>query len=94
MPLQFGDLGQRCQWINSVIFTANWESAKQRIFHKTTTLETFVDLVENPAVCGNFLDAKNIKPSHPSWIDPILDSTITWNHMMHLKLTTNVKNSS
>ncbi|KAG9309152.1 hypothetical protein JVU11DRAFT_10862 [Chiua virens] len=84
---RFGDLGQRCQWVDGSIVAANRESETTVDVHKTTTLKQFVDLTESPQVCGNFLDSKDVNPNHPWWIDPLMDSTMAWNQTLYLRLT-------
>ncbi|KAG8220308.1 hypothetical protein J3R82DRAFT_3500 [Butyriboletus roseoflavus] len=51
------------------------------------TMERFIDLVEDPTVCRNFLDSKDTNPSPPMWVMPLLNSTFAWNHTMHLQFT-------
>ncbi|KAG9309164.1 hypothetical protein JVU11DRAFT_10875 [Chiua virens] len=83
----FGDLGQRCQWLEGRLVASNRESEKIVDPHQTTTLKDFVDLMDSPQVCGNFLDSKDINPSRPWWIDPLIDSTTAWNQTLYLRLT-------
>lgn len=94
MALHFGSLGQRCQWVDGVLLAANREAEEEFPvhFHQTTTLKTFVDLVQDTTTCGNFLDGKDISPSPPMWVTPLLDSTVAWNQTMHLGFTQKVQN--
>ncbi|KAG6370279.1 hypothetical protein JVT61DRAFT_12230 [Boletus reticuloceps] len=84
---QIGNLGQRCQWIEGIRFANRDEASDEKSYHEVTSLETFLDLADDPNVCGNFLDSKNVNPSPPSWMDPLLDSTTAWNQTMHLNFT-------
>ena len=70
MSLQFGNLGQSCQWVDGVQFAKFREGEEETLFHEMITLERFVDLVEDPKTCGNFLDAKDVNPSPPMWGAP------------------------
>lgn len=87
MALHFGNLGQRCQWVDGILVAANRESSDTIPVHRTTTLNAFIDEVDNPSTCGNFLDGKDTTPSVPAWAAPLLDSTSAWNHTMHLRFT-------
>ncbi|KAG8221213.1 hypothetical protein J3R82DRAFT_2791 [Butyriboletus roseoflavus] len=87
MGVQFGNLGHRCQWVDGVFVAANRNSPEEIGIHRTTTMERFIDLVEDPTVCGNFLDSKDTNPSPLMWVMPLLDSTFAWNHTMHLRFT-------
>ena len=85
MALQFGDLGQRCQWVDGVLFAKSREISPEMTIHKITTLATFMDLVPDTTTCGNYLDGKDLNPNPPAWASPLLDSTIAWNQTMHLR---------
>lgn len=87
MALHFGSLDQRCQWIDGVLYSASKEPTgkKKQPFHKVTTLEKFIDLMKDGNTCGNFLDAKDVNPTPPTWMTPLLDSTLAWNQTMHLR---------
>lgn len=80
---QLGNLGQRCQWIDGIRYAESQE-APGITYHEVTTLERFIDLADDPKVCGNFLDAKDGNPTPPPWMQPLLDSTMAWNQTMHL----------
>ena len=91
MELQFGSLGQSCEWVDGVLFAIKREAVNDIPFHRTTTLKDFVDCVEDTTTCGNFLDSKDLNPSVPMWMTPLLDSTVAWNQTMHLKFTQKAK---
>lgn len=91
MSLQFGNIGQRCQWIDGVRLAACRDSSEVGEYHQVTTLEKFVDMVKDTSTCGNYLDAKDVNPSPPTWVTPLLDSTVAWNHTLHLTFTQNAK---
>jgi len=84
MVHHFGSLGNRCQWIDGVQFTAFREAEEEKPFHQVTTMERFVDLIKDSNTCGNFLDAKDMNPCPPTWVTPLLNSTMAWNQMLHL----------
>ncbi|KAF8414637.1 hypothetical protein L210DRAFT_3658740 [Boletus edulis BED1] len=87
MSLQFGDLGMRCQWVDGCIVAANrdFKPEKQAAYHKFTTMAELIEKVEDPTVCGNFLDGKDMNAGTPVWAKPLIDSTIAWEHTMHLR---------
>ena len=87
MALQFGDLGFRCLWVDGSVIAANMnvEPKNQKPYHKVTSMSKFIELVEDATVCGNFLDGKDMNPSPPTWVKPLLDSTIAWEHTVHLR---------
>ncbi|KAG8214274.1 hypothetical protein J3R82DRAFT_9218 [Butyriboletus roseoflavus] len=87
MGLQFGDLGQRCQWVDGVLYAADQDLPESQGIHKTTSLQRFIDLVQDTTTCGNFLDGKDLNPSTPTWATPLLHSSIAWNHTMHVRFT-------
>jgi hypothetical protein len=87
LGLQFGTLGERCHWVDGKLFAMNRESEEGLPFHRTTTLNTFIDWVDDTSTCGNFLDGKDLDPSAPAWMKPLLDSTAAWNQTMHLRFT-------
>ena len=88
MALQFGDLGQRCQWLEGSLYAASQDDPEEEIpAHMVTTLEEFIDQVQDGAVCGNFLDGKDGTPSPPLWATPLFQSTAAWNHTMHLRFS-------
>lgn len=87
MALQFGDLRFHCQWVDATLLTASRGIDEPIPYHKKTMLEIFVELAEDPTTCGNFLDGKDMNPTPPMWSKPLLDSTITWEHTMHLRFT-------
>lgn len=92
MALQFGNLGQRCQWIEGSLYAASQDDVEAMLpFHMITTLEDFIDQAEDPTVCGNFLDGKDTNPCPPLWATPLFDSTTAWNHTMHLRFRQTVK---
>ncbi|KAG6372929.1 hypothetical protein JVT61DRAFT_6963 [Boletus reticuloceps] len=84
---QVGNIGQRCQWIEGTWFTAREEGTEEMSYHEVTTLERFLDLVDDPNICGNFLDSKDVNSSPPTWMGPLLDLTTAWNQTMHLNFT-------
>ena len=87
MALQFGDLGQRCQWLDGVLLAKAMDSSDgtRKTVHRITTLDAFMDLVPDTTTCGNYLDGKDLNPIPPAWVSPLLDSTIAWNQTMHLR---------
>jgi hypothetical protein len=87
IALQFGNLGQICQWVEGVLYAADDGGSETVTIHKTTTMEQFIDLVDDPTICGNFLDGKDTNSSAPMWSTPLLDSTVAWNQTMHLRFT-------
>ncbi|KAG6378030.1 hypothetical protein JVT61DRAFT_13709 [Boletus reticuloceps] len=82
--VQVGNLGQRCQWIEGIRFANRDEASEETSYHEVTSLERFLDLIDDPNICGNFLDSKNVNPSPLAWMHPLLDSTTAWNQTMHL----------
>ncbi|KAH7916862.1 hypothetical protein BV22DRAFT_1052859, partial [Leucogyrophana mollusca] len=93
MSLQFGDLGQRCEWSDACVSATNRELPEKEWepTHQTTTLKTFIDLVGDPTTCGNWLDGKNLSPSPPPWVAPLLHCTNAWNQTMHVTLKEGAK---
>ena len=66
MALHFGGLGNRCQWIDGVQLATARHAEVEQSFHQVTTMERFLDLIEDTNTCGNFLDAKDMNPSLPT----------------------------
>ncbi|KAG6374927.1 hypothetical protein JVT61DRAFT_3672 [Boletus reticuloceps] len=92
MMLQFGNLGQHCQWIEGTLYVANQDDTEEPILtHMTMTLEELIDQVEDTTVCGNFLDGKDMTPSPPLWAVPLFQSTTAWNNTMHLQFSQKAK---
>lgn len=85
MALQFGELGMRCQWSDGCSLARNREKKVKSEYHKVTTMSEFIELAEDPTVCGNFLDGKNLNAGIPMWARPLLDSNNAWEHTMHLR---------
>jgi hypothetical protein len=83
----FGDLGQPIQWQEGFQFAKNraYPHPRSLPYHRTTTLKYFLDTVEDPTICGNWLDGKNMSPNPPSVLSPILDSTSAWNMTFNLR---------
>ncbi|KAG6374920.1 hypothetical protein JVT61DRAFT_3663 [Boletus reticuloceps] len=52
--------------------------------HIVTSLDNFINLVTDTAICGNYLDGKDLNPCLPSslWAMPLFDSTNAWNQTM------------
>ncbi|KAG6378035.1 hypothetical protein JVT61DRAFT_13715 [Boletus reticuloceps] len=84
---QVSNLRQSCQWIKGTQFAAREEGTEEMSYHEVTTLERFLNLVDDLNICGNFLDSKDVNPSPPTWMGPLLDSTTAWNQTMHLNFT-------
>ena len=91
MDLQFGTLSQRCQWVDGVLLVMKQKANENLPFHRITTLNTFIDQVEDMSTYGNFLDGKDLNLSSPTWMKPLLDSTAAWNQPMHLRFTQKAK---
>ena len=87
MDLQFGTLGQRCEWVDGVLFAMQREAYDDVPVHRRTTLNKFIDWVDDTTTCGNFLDGKDLNPIAPVWMKPVLDSAAAWNQTMHLRFT-------
>ncbi|KAF9219652.1 hypothetical protein BS17DRAFT_769872 [Gyrodon lividus] len=66
MGLQFGNLGQRWQWIDGILYKKSRENegkggvSDKVEYHKMSTMEEFMDLTEDMTVCGNFLDGNDL----------------------------------
>ena len=56
--------------VDGVLWTVDWNSSEVIGTHRTTTMERFVNLVKDPMVCSNFLDAKDMNLSPPMWAMP------------------------
>ncbi|KAG6371345.1 hypothetical protein JVT61DRAFT_9541 [Boletus reticuloceps] len=90
MALQFGNLAQRCQWLEGTLLVVNEQEdnpASLVPVHMVMSLENFIDLVTDTAVCGNYLDGKDLNPCPPLWVTPLFDSTNAWNQKMHLRFS-------
>ncbi|KAF8134211.1 hypothetical protein EV363DRAFT_1160900 [Boletus edulis] len=90
MQLQFGNLAQRCEWLEGTLLAASEEQDDEESVvppHMITSLQQFIDLVEDTGICGNYLDGKDLNPCPPLWATPLFDSTNAWNHTMHLRFT-------
>ncbi|KAG6372926.1 hypothetical protein JVT61DRAFT_6960 [Boletus reticuloceps] len=70
---QVSNLGQRCQWIKGIWFANRDKASEETSYHEVTSLERFLDLIDDPNVCGNFLDSKNVNLSPPAWMHPLND---------------------
>ncbi|KAG6376671.1 hypothetical protein JVT61DRAFT_1674 [Boletus reticuloceps] len=87
MSLKFRDPGMQCQWADGCITTTNRDTkkGKEASSHNITSLSEFIEKVEDLNVCGNFLDGKDMNTGTPVWAKPLIDSTITWEHTLHLR---------
>lgn len=86
MALQFGDLGMRSQWADGCRVAASRDrKGGMGEHHRITTMSEFIKLAEDPTVCGNFLDGKDVNMGGPMWAKPLLHSSIAWEHTMHLR---------
>ncbi|KIK74496.1 hypothetical protein PAXRUDRAFT_29162, partial [Paxillus rubicundulus Ve08.2h10] len=85
VALHCGDLGQRCHWLDGVLYSMQEPGSDPIEVHRTTTMEDFLDMANDPSVCGNFLDGKDLVPNPPTWTRPSFDSTTAWNQTIHLK---------
>ncbi|KAH7904348.1 hypothetical protein BJ138DRAFT_1119503 [Hygrophoropsis aurantiaca] len=89
--LQMGDLGQRCEWIDGILMALARDDSADIAIHRRSSLKQFLDLTGDPTICGNFLDAKNVNPSPPQIITPLLDSTTAWNQTLYMRLVAEKK---
>lgn len=88
LALHFGNLGQRCQWIEGTLYAAEQDDSETTIpIHMITSMEEFIDMVEDTSSCGNYLDGKDMNPCPPFWATPLFHSTDAWNHSMHLRFS-------
>jgi hypothetical protein len=90
MRNNFGDLGQRAQWFDTISFAQNRDidvddDGLLPPYHFQSTLQDFLDKIEDTSVCGNWLDCRHLHPNPPSFITPLLHSTQAWNQTFHLQ---------
>jgi len=73
-------------------FAVNWGLDEDLMaYHKKMTMEMFIKLVKDRRTCRNFLDGKEMNPGTLKWVKSLLNSTITWEHMMHLRFLQEAK---
>lgn len=89
--MQFEDLNYRMQWLDGTLFAASQEDPVATLTYETMTLQEFIKKMEDPTICSNFLDRKNMEPSPPPWAIFFFNSAIAWNHTMHLQISQEAK---